>query len=836
MKRVSIVGAACAVMALLVLGACPLRAVVRPLGYIEQNSEMDGTPGTASFQGTSLSETAAGYIGIYADEAHSVYCLSPAQYTQFDVWIWCLPGDNGLQAAEFAVSVPPSVILLSTVQNPDITFSLGSITAGISVAYGSCHEDWTYTHHLTCMSIAENVTSAIEIVAHPSSGAYQFASCEAGNPIEPCAILNNLYLYDPWNCYDGYPPGISWVHVVSETELEAQFCEAVTEESAENLANYYVCTLNCVENIPITSIALAADQKTIAISLASPVTRGIEYFLGYIHIEDLHGNILDFRVLINFGYIPDLVISNAWAEPDSIYMDASYIDAGYRIVNSGNWTSGPFDATIRWYGGTSDTLTVANVSYDNLAAGDTLLDTIRIAVPAIQTSYNELRCYVDFLDHVTEKSDNNNLVVKKIHVYLPNLVIEYDSVVVEPEVISDGCTALSIRYQIENAGPVDAGPFSASIWLRIHVFHVEERLLTVINYPGLAAGAILVDSFTTTLPPDVVDNNSVSIAANYPRTVIESYYNDNWGGASLPNYAPRIVSIEDRPNDSGGYVTLTFYRCRSDVSYPENPIIGYDIIPEGTGAVAAAVPATQTDYYSATVPTIADSGAAGASLSVYRVRAVRLIVATGDTVYHSSCPDSGYSVNNQIATFLQSFAVSLKGLLIETTWRLADGSDGTEFLVFREKERVGGFVSLPSSGIRAEGLEYAFVDPDVEPGESYRYRIEYVEGGSWRPLFETEFVDVPALPLTLYQNLPNPFNPTTVISYYVPEAGPVRLEVFDIRGSRVAVLVDGRADKGMHSVTWKGADGKGNAAGTGIYFYRLVAGKETISRKMVLLR
>jgi flagellar hook assembly protein FlgD len=90
--------------------------------------------------------------------------------------------------------------------------------------------------------------------------------------------------------------------------------------------------------------------------------------------------------------------------------------------------------------------------------------------------------------------------------------------------------------------------------------------------------------------------------------------------------------------------------------------------------------------------------------------------------------------------------------------------------------------------------------------------------------------------LTLYQNHPNPFNPSTVIRYYLPERGHVVLDVYDTSGRRVVRLVDGERDKGMHHADWSGADARGIPVASGVYFYRLSAGKETISRKMILMR
>jgi hypothetical protein len=88
----------------------------------------------------------------------------------------------------------------------------------------------------------------------------------------------------------------------------------------------------------------------------------------------------------------------------------------------------------------------------------------------------------------------------------------------------------------------------------------------------------------------------------------------------------------------------------------------------------------------------------------------------------------------------------------------------------------------------------------------------------------------------LDQNYPNPFNPTTRISYYLPAAGLVSLKVFDPSGRLVSTLVDGFEYAGEKSVTWNGSKSNGQQAASGVYFFRLETGAETIVKKTVLLR
>jgi hypothetical protein len=88
----------------------------------------------------------------------------------------------------------------------------------------------------------------------------------------------------------------------------------------------------------------------------------------------------------------------------------------------------------------------------------------------------------------------------------------------------------------------------------------------------------------------------------------------------------------------------------------------------------------------------------------------------------------------------------------------------------------------------------------------------------------------------LYQNVPNPFNPTTTIRFSIPMAGPLALTVHDVAGRLVATIADGVYQPGEFSAVWDGKDDARASAPSGIYFARLHAGEYVAVRKMVLLR
>jgi hypothetical protein len=93
-----------------------------------------------------------------------------------------------------------------------------------------------------------------------------------------------------------------------------------------------------------------------------------------------------------------------------------------------------------------------------------------------------------------------------------------------------------------------------------------------------------------------------------------------------------------------------------------------------------------------------------------------------------------------------------------------------------------------------------------------------------------------AAPVRLLQNVPNPFNPTTEIAYELNVDSQVRIDVFDATGEKVSTLVNGFRRAGKSFVRWDGRNEAGNQLASGVYFYRLRAGGDTVTRKMVLLK
>jgi hypothetical protein len=204
----------------------------------------------------------------------------------------------------------------------------------------------------------------------------------------------------------------------------------------------------------------------------------------------------------------------------------------------------------------------------------------------------------------------------------------------------------------------------------------------------------------------------------------------------------------------------------------------------------------------------------------------------------SALPPARTPLPIQLATFV----ASLSGDGAMLTWLTVSEVNNYGFYVERRAEGVAGFTELPGVFIPGHGTtvvpqSYRYLDNTATQGVWY-YRLRQVDlDGSVsytdavRASSATVVAETAPKKSALHQNHPNPFNPTTVISYEMAVAGDVRLVVHDMLGREVVVLVNERKPAGTYSVIF-------NSAGlaSGMYVYRMVADGFTKSRTMLLVK
>lgn len=179
-----------------------------------------------------------------------------------------------------------------------------------------------------------------------------------------------------------------------------------------------------------------------------------------------------------------------------------------------------------------------------------------------------------------------------------------------------------------------------------------------------------------------------------------------------------------------------------------------------------------------------------------------------------------------VPTLISSFDVEARPFSAELHWSVHDDGSLSRFSILR---RTDALVETIAGDVASAAR--SFVDQGLVAGQSYEYQLVAIDQDGSTMLSAPISVTIPRASLELLPNQPNPFNPSTRIGFVLPAKGLVRVDVFDAAGHRVATLVNDVRDAGVHSVDWNAI-----GAASGVYFCRLQAGKESVSRKMVLLK
>jgi len=96
--------------------------------------------------------------------------------------------------------------------------------------------------------------------------------------------------------------------------------------------------------------------------------------------------------------------------------------------------------------------------------------------------------------------------------------------------------------------------------------------------------------------------------------------------------------------------------------------------------------------------------------------------------------------------------------------------------------------------------------------------------------------NAPALQNALLGNYPNPFNPSTTISFAVKDFTPVSIDIYNHKGQKVKSLLNDSKAAGTYNVTWNGTDDNNRSVASGLYYFKMNAGKYSSTKKMILMK
>ncbi len=178
---------------------------------------------------------------------------------------------------------------------------------------------------------------------------------------------------------------------------------------------------------------------------------------------------------------------------------------------------------------------------------------------------------------------------------------------------------------------------------------------------------------------------------------------------------------------------------------------------------------------------------------------------------------------------LKSFTASAVKNDVMLKWATATELQNDGFKVLRNGQEIA-FVK--GQGTTAKENLYSYLDKNVANG-TYKYELKQIDfDGTVNSVASTE-VTISNTPsdYSLFESYPNPFNPSTTISYQLPITGKVVVKVFDVTGKEVKTLVNGIQEAGMHKVNF---DASGLSSG--IYYYSMQSGSFFGTKKLMLVK
>jgi hypothetical protein len=246
------------------------------------------------------------------------------------------------------------------------------------------------------------------------------------------------------------------------------------------------------------------------------------------------------------------------------------------------------------------------------------------------------------------------------------------------------------------------------------------------------------------------------------------------------------------------------------------------------------LPATQVDSYTLRVSTLSDSTSTGGGISVFVTAAVTSTIGLS----YFSAPDSAYSVDNIAPGVPLNLAANYSAGGVDLDWDDAPESDFQFHRVYRSTDSI--FVPGPGSLVQ-ESTTSNWTDPASDPW-GYFYKITTLDlAGNESEAAEPQSVSGVsgnAVPLrtALLAAYPNPFNPSTKLSFELGAPAFARLKIFDAAGRLVTTLVDEQRASGRHEVVWNGQNSAGLSVASGVYLYRFEAGDVVQTKRMMLVK
>jgi hypothetical protein len=169
-------------------------------------------------------------------------------------------------------------------------------------------------------------------------------------------------------------------------------------------------------------------------------------------------------------------------------------------------------------------------------------------------------------------------------------------------------------------------------------------------------------------------------------------------------------------------------------------------------------------------------------------------------------------------------------------WILAYNADK----IIGARQWMGSIIDVPAMGHDGSDYTKGYIETGVAPSFKILRGDELINLEGDIPAFEnnqlymvsslTEAIPLPET-FSLDRAYPNPFNPTTTLSFAIPVDAAVSLSIYNMQGREVSTLIHGNMDAGYHSVVWDA-----NSYASGVYFVKMVAGEFINTQKLMIIK
>jgi hypothetical protein len=792
--------------------------------------------------GSALSFTYDGGVdrplaGLYLDDERHNTAIDGAGIYTVDMYIWVRPQAEGFSTTMFKIDYPPNIIPENLQLQPPLTVLNGDIYNGIAIYSGNCKYGWTFIgkQRLTVTDHAPSIVTMSSYPSTPVTAASPYVIECAKNKNVVMGITSNIEI----NVADARPVAVD-ASFSGYTVIDILFNVPMDETTAETVSNYEVFETAAPGNtVTVSSAELLDEAQTVRLVTATDLTQGTEYTARITGVENALGTAI----------YPGSEIEFSAVDAEAPHLLSAAL-SGERTIDL------PFNEPLGELSASSmANYTIAESAYPSnqlaLYSAELLDDdvTVRLTVSgslADGTEYTaEARNVADLRGNRMPAAESADFTADDVY---PPQVVHVSS-------LAGGCVRVHFDQELDQTTAEDLDNYRLlyfTDWVPVAITSVVwEGSSVLLEAPGMSMGRSywlytvgIEDTEGNAIPTEQLTKFYYTPEIPSPQIGLWSDLNRSEDYVAAYPFQPFEFYVWCKPGPNGLIVVEYALAERSinDFEYGiinivNDPDVSFSLGDPLSG-VAVAMKNCKEEWfwiskctafllhgngYLEVVPHPVGGGPNGASC-----------FDNYPTVYLE--PVNELSLSTVVATLLRSSSAELTDDGIAVRWTMSEIDEGIEFTILRKGGKEDEFGLAPSQGITRDGLEFEYLDADIERGSSYTYRIDYTDGDRTRTLFQTEAIETPALPLVLEQNRPNPFNPSTEIRFSIPQRCSVRLEVFDTAGRLIKILRDGAMNAGAHSIMWDGTNDAGRAVGSGIYFYRLSAGKEKIAKKMVLLR